>query len=209
MKIADAYPGKKVGRLTLVKQEGRDKHNHIMWSYICECGNSGISALAHIGYDTFSCGCLMVKNGDSKPGDKYHKLYQCYADIMQRTGNKNNSFYSDYGGRGIKNEFKDYASFKRWALSRGYKVGLSIDRIDVNGNYSSNNCRWVNMLVQGNNRRNTVSISTPYGNMRIIDIYEKYQIPKNIIANRIRAGDSFEEIIRPYTKGKHSKRLGK
>lgn len=82
--------------------------------------------------------------------------------MKQRCLNPNNHKYQRYGGRGIKvcNEWlKDFYTFNYWALSHGYKKGLSIDRIDVNGNYEPNNCRWASQKVQQNNRENNYRLT--------------------------------------------------
>ena len=75
-------------------------------------------------------------------------LFRCY--------NKNSSDYANYGGRGISvcNEWKDsFENFYNWAMSNGYAEGLTIDRINNNGNYDSSNCRWVSMKLQSRNTR--------------------------------------------------------
>ena len=83
------------------------------------------------------------------------KLYRVWENMKTRCLNKNNPGYSYYGARGISisadwvNSFK---AFKDWAMANGYKEGLSIDRIDNNGNYADHNCRWVTNEIQ---RRNT------------------------------------------------------
>lgn len=79
--------------------------------------------------------------------------------MKQRCTNPNNEKYSLYGGRGIRVEFVGYVEFKAWALSSGYALGLSIDRIDSNGNYRPDNCRWATPKQQSNNLRNNVTIN--------------------------------------------------
>lgn len=204
LKVSEAHSGAKSGRLTLIKEVERNKFGKRQWLCQCICGNYKTVTVNHLGYDTFSCGCILIKHGDSKSSDKYHRLYQCYADILQRINNKKNKFYKDYGGRGIRCEFTDYESFKSWALSNGYTQGLTIDRVDVNGNYSPSNCRWATPKIQGNNRRNTIKVKTPQGYKTFSELSETSGIPSSILSNRYSAGDSLEDMLRPHEKGKHN-----
>jgi hypothetical protein len=78
--------------------------------------------------------------------------------MKQRCNNPNNRKYKDYGGRGIQvcdERMNDFQSFYDWAMANGYADGLSIDRIDVNGNYDPSNCRWATMMEQRHNRRDS------------------------------------------------------
>ena len=81
--------------------------------------------------------------------------------MVSRCENETVNCYKNYGGRGIKvcNEWKeDYMSFRNWALNNGFELGLELDRIDVNGNYSPENCRWITRKENSNNKRNTVRV---------------------------------------------------
>ena len=82
--------------------------------------------------------------------------------MKSRYLNKNNSRYKDYGGRGITvcdEWLNDFTAFYKWSLNNGYSENLSIDRINVNGNYCPENCRWITMKEQSNNKRNTILIT--------------------------------------------------
>lgn len=91
---------------------------------------------------------------------KYHgysgsKIYKIWMAIKDRCTNKNNKAYKNYGGRGIKicSEWKNPATFCEWAFANGYKQGLSIDRVNNDGNYEPSNCRWATKVVQELNKR--------------------------------------------------------
>ncbi|UUV46336.1 hypothetical protein [Bacillus phage vB_BanS-Thrax2] len=127
----------------------------------CECGNYIDSQYSNIKYgNTKSCGCLQsetsketvkimiesnVKHGDAMKDSKYHRLYNSWCRMRYRCYNVNHEKYKWYGGAGIKvcSDWHDYLSFKEWALNNGYDNDLTIDRIDVTGNYEPLNCQWL------------------------------------------------------------------
>lgn len=142
----------------------------VRWKCRCECGTENIV----IGYflrrgTVQSCGCLrnenIVKSGVDNPkyrhGGWKDRLYAVWKAMLTRCFSKACKSYSDYGDRGITvcDEWIVYVNFKEWAMANGYDPDAplgqcTIDRIDVNGNYCPENCRWVSMEVQCKNKRN-------------------------------------------------------
>ena len=105
-----------------------------------------------------SCGCKsneIISKANSRHGSTRTRLYKTWTGMFQRTINRNNNDYKNYGEKGIVvcNEWKDFIVFKEWALNNGYEEHLTIDRINNDGNYEPNNCRWVNRTVQNRNKR--------------------------------------------------------
>lgn len=96
-----------------------------------------------------------------KHGLTKHPLFQVWADMKQRCTNKNMREYKNYGGRGITycDEWKEFLPFYNWAMESGYKRGLSLDRINVDGKYCPANCRWIPMPEQAGNKRNNVMVT--------------------------------------------------
>lgn len=156
----DNLVGQKFNRLTVVEYDHSD--NGVYWLCKCDCGNY----VAVRGRDlksgkTKSCGCyhkdLAANLGRNKRthGKSETKLYSVWCSMKSRCGNPNNKHYYRYGGRGITvcSEWeKSFESFYEWSINNGYQEGLTIDRIDNDGNYEPHNCRWVTMYVQCRNK---------------------------------------------------------
>ena len=146
------------------------KYKKRYWKCKCDCGNYTIVCASQLlSGKTKSCGCLrkqIARENAIKTHTTHHftqtRLYDIWRSMKKRCYLKTHMHYSSYGARGIKicEEWKnDFISFYNWAMENGYRDDLTIDRIDVNGNYEPNNCRWATIKQQQNNKRNNIFLT--------------------------------------------------
>lgn len=162
--------GNRYGRLTVICRAGSARSGGALWLCRCDCGGEKLALGAKLRRGEIrSCGCLeretRVYNGYRRMrpihGMAKSRLYEVWRGMKKRCGNPSHPHYKDYGGRGISvcDEWaNDFYAFAAWALSHGYdenapKGKCTLDRIDSDGNYCPENCRFADMVVQQNNRR--------------------------------------------------------
>ncbi len=155
--------GQRFGRLVALERDaascGRPK-----WKCMCDCGNTVSVYASNLKRGSSkSCGCLQRallsarKTVHSGWANK-DKLYNVWHGIKKRCQCETDPHYKNYGARGIGlcAEWEEYNEFRSWAYEHGYREGLSLDRIDVDGHYEPANCRWTDNYTQQNNKRNNI-----------------------------------------------------
>lgn len=118
--------------------------------------------------------------------------------MNDRCYNKNNKRYKDYGGRGIiicDEWLNDNKRFFNWAKSNGYNDNLTIDRIDVNGNYEPNNCRWITLQQQNRNTRRNIYFTIKGVTKCLKDWCKDFNIPCSTVRYRLKRGLTIEEAL--------------
>lgn len=149
--------GMRFGRLVAMYRSKKDCAVTI-WHCVCDCGKEVDVRAGHLrNGHTQSCGCMhreMVTENNRKHDMSKTRLYTIWSNMKSRCMDPKNPKYKSYGGRDIKvcDEWLDSTVFFQWALSNGYRDDLTIDRIDVNGDYEPDNCRWVGTKEQSLNR---------------------------------------------------------
>ena len=185
---------------------------------MCDCGNYTITRTDQLGTSN-SCGCgsrehwnskdnpikKKYTDSDSQRESKYIKLYDTWRHMKERCYYEKCEEYAQWGGRGIKicdEWLNDYNTFKQWSLDNGFdynKKGheLTIDRINVDRDYSPKNCRWVDMYVQANNKTNNVFVEVNGEHLTLGQCARKYNIPYYRVAHRYYEGVRGNDLILP------------
>ena len=151
--------GKTIGAWTVLRQNGNTKRGGALWCCLCDCGTKKLVTGGDLrSGKTQSCGC----NSRNRIGDlsRTHgkagsRIYSTWKSMRTRCNNQNTEAYKNYGGRGISicPEWDDFQVFYSWAIKHGYSDILTIERVDVNGNYCPENCTFADAQRQSENRR--------------------------------------------------------
>jgi hypothetical protein len=193
--------GEKFNRWTVIKEVARDKHKRRMILCRCECGTEKVVPLTYLrSGESKSCGCMKIEmfiRQNTKHGGSRTKLYKVWTSMKQRCLNEKCSVFEGYGGRGITicDEWLDYETFRKWAVSTGYKNGLTIERKDVNGNYEPGNCEWIPQSKQSMNTRSNRIINFNGKSQTLKEWSVETGINYDTLFGRLRKGWSIKRAL--------------
>lgn len=197
------WDGEKFGRLTIMGEAEKRKHSgnwFRMMKCKCDCGNKKIVRLSHLTAGaTMSCGCLCrEKIGliNKTHGKSYTKIFQIWGNMKSRCYNKNNIGYHRYGGRGIS-VCDSWLKFENFFDDMGdVPKGMTLDRIDNNGNYCKKNCKWSTKEEQANNRRTSRIIEYRNKKYTLTQLANKNNIDVRKLWSRLKAGWDIKRALK-------------
>lgn len=207
------YSGEKFGRLTVIKRVENNKYNQVRWLCKCDCGNEKIVLANNLrNGETKSCGCLKkeqdyINIAHIKHNKSNTRLYNIWKNMKHRCNNPNNNKHKFYYDKGIKvcNEWlNDFMSFYNWAINNGYQDNLTIDRINNDGNYEPNNCRWATVTEQNNNQSTNIKIKYNNNIYTMKQFCKKYNLKRETLDYRLKNNWDIEKIINTPTQSKKS-----
>lgn len=194
--------GKRYGHLVVISDSSKRATNgHRRVVCRCDCGNVKEISISHLKTGASrSCGCGVRKatiRRCTTHGDTGTRLHNIWLGMRRRCYNKNEAAYPRYGGRGITicSEWNDYSCFKEWSLTHGYRDDLSIDRIDVNGNYSPSNCRWATIREQARNKRDNRVVEINGQKKLITEWLKESPVSASAVYDRLRKGWDIETAL--------------
>ena len=198
--------GQRYGRLVAISPTGERRGGKIVWTCICDCGSTSLAVINHLrNGQRVSCGCAKTAGNQIKKKSAKHghyvgnvptATYRIWSGMKSRCLNKNVPEYKNYGGRGIKvcERWMDFSNFLEDMGAR--PDGLSIDRVNNDGHYEPDNCRWATEIEQHNNRSDNTLLTYNGETLTISEWSRKLGINKHTLADRIRKSEwATEKVI--------------
>ena len=214
-KIQD-ISGQRFGNLLCIHQTGKGKWGEILYLCQCACGQKCLAAKSDLTQGKKkSCGCGQGKksHGLSRENGKQTLLHRVWMSMLHRCNNPKSQSYKYYGHKGISvcDEWDSYENFYKWAIQNGYRKGLTIERIDNDGDYCLENCKWIPQSEQARNSKG-VRFLTYKGQTKTYGEWEKvYGINRRTLEDRIKRGWNIQAALlsrpdkgnRYYKRGKY------
>lgn len=194
--------GQRFGRLVALSLVERDRNRNHKWLFRCDCGVEKVVRVNLVKQGkTSSCGCLFsetvaARNTTHGLSQKHKREYRSWKDMRGRCKNPNDIDFINYGGRGIRvcAEWDDFSVFMSDMGSR--PDGFTLDRIDVNGDYTAGNCRWASAPTQARNKRNNKNVEIGGVTKTITEWCRDYGIERSKVRYRLAHGWSVEEAFK-------------
>lgn len=201
--------GNRYGHLVVEKELPPNRHKEVVWLCRCDCGDTHIATSYNLmrGRTTTCRSCMFARIAKSQTKHRCEpkRLHEIYTNMKTRCHNPNYVLWHRYGGRGIsicKEWEESFTAFREWALNSGYSENLTLDRIDNDGDYCPQNCKWSTITEQSNNRRNNRYITSSGKTDTMANWARKTGIPYYVLQKRLYDGWSDEEIVTiPYVRG--------
>ncbi len=192
------YPiSAKFGRLTVMERAENDRFGRTQWHCRCDCGKDHVAALFRLtSGHTKSCGCLRGKANATHRG-KGTPTHNTWSAMKQRCADPNHAQFQYYGGRGVSVCHRWAESYEVFLADMGERpAGMSIERINTNGNYEPGNCKWATDHEQQRNRRSTILVERNGVKRCVKDWCEELGLNTDRVYGRIRRGESPEKALR-------------
>ena len=196
VKLKKDLTGKRIESFVVLK-DGIRRNNKIYCLCKCDCGNIIEIRNSNLNghRNTHNCGC---KPSQLLHGLSHQRLYTIWSMMKQRCTNNNHRSYKNYGAKGIsvcKEWLHNFEAFKDWAFANGYTEKLTLDRIDGNGDYCPENCRWATYKEQGNNRNNNRLLTYNGQTHTMSEWCDIKKLSKATIYGRLKAGWDIDRTL--------------
>lgn len=198
--------GKRFEGCVVISREGSNKDKKATWRCVCKCGKEFVTTGKSIRLKLIkSCGCLKISRikevgfKNKTHGETKTRLYNIWHGMKKRCRTKSDTSFKYYGGKGISvcDEWESsYEVFRDWANANGYEDNLTLDRLDNNGDYSPENCKWSDLYEQARNRSNNVRVDFKGENMTLSQVAENLGISTSLLQYRINRGLNYDGTIK-------------
>lgn len=185
---------KKIGDWKVIEYVGKS-----YWKCECKCGNvKNVNGASLRSGKSKNCGCKKIKHGYDGT-----KIYRLWGHMKERCYYEKHKSYKYYGERGIKvcEEWKEASVFIKWALDNGYKEGLTLDRINTDGDYEPSNCRFITNKDQQRNKRNNRFITINNTTKTVSEWAEISNLDRHTVLYRLNKGYEGFDLLKPGRKG--------